>query len=208
MTRTEIAPGAIHIPGWLDSEQQETLESACRAWAGPTDAIPPTRLPRGGVMSVRTVCLGWHWYPYGYSRTVGGTAAERASGPAVPPLPAWVVGLGRRAVAAAYGEAGDFQPDVAIINFYGPEARLGMHRDTDERTDAPVVSLSVGAPARFRFGNPDGRGRPWHDLDLDSGDLFVFGGPSRFAYHGVLKVAGPRWNITLRETGLSARTTS
>ncbi len=47
---------------------------------------------------------------------------------------------------------------------------------------------------------------------LESGDLFVFGGPSRLAYHGVLKTragsADPalgltgRLNITLRATGL------
>jgi alkylated DNA repair protein (DNA oxidative demethylase) len=77
-----------------------------------------------------------------------------------------------------------------------------------------VVSLSIGDSCVFRFGNTDNRGRPYTDVELMSGDLFVFGGPSRFAYHGVPKVypgtAGPatdlssgRLNITLRETGLS-----
>jgi alkylated DNA repair protein (DNA oxidative demethylase) len=50
---------------------------------------------------------------------------------------------------------------------------------------------------------------------LESGDLFVFGGPARLAYHGVprtLPGTGPdgiglpsgRLNITLRESGLTA----
>jgi len=49
---------------------------------------------------------------------------------------------------------------------------------------------------------------------LASGDLFVFGGPARFAYHGVTKVLSGtaragcglsegRVNITMRVTGLT-----
>ena len=82
-----------------------------------------------------------------------------------------------------------------------------------ERSLAPVVSLSLGDTCVFRFGNAGGRGRPWTDVGLDSGDLFVFGGPSRRAYHGVPKVLpgtgppdigldGGRFNITLRQSGL------
>ncbi|MGN0117773.1 MAG: alpha-ketoglutarate-dependent dioxygenase AlkB, partial [Streptomyces albidoflavus] len=106
-----------------------------------------------------------------------------------------------------------YRPDVALVNFYGTGATMGMHQDKDERSDAPVVSLSVGDACLFRLGNTEGRGRPWQDLRLESGDLLVFGGPSRFVYHGVPKVypgtaepsVGPatgRLNLTLRETGL------
>ena len=90
---------------------------------------------------------------------------------------------------------------------------MGMHQDRDERSDAPVVSLSVGDSCVFRFGNTSSRTRPYTDVELRSGDLFVFGGPSRFAYHGVPRTlpgtADPatgltsgRLNITLRDTGL------
>ena len=89
---------------------------------------------------------------------------------------------------------------------------MGMHRDSDEKARAPVVSLSLGDTCVFRFGNPRTRGRPWTDVELRSGDLFVFGGPSRLAYHGVPRVyagSGPpelglsgRLNITLRASGL------
>jgi alkylated DNA repair protein (DNA oxidative demethylase) len=88
-----------------------------------------------------------------------------------------------------------------------------MHRDTDERTDAPVVSVSLGDTCVFRFGNTATRTRPYTDVELRSGDLFVFGGPSRWAYHGVPRVfagtANPalglesgRINITVRASGL------
>ncbi|MCH0541162.1 alpha-ketoglutarate-dependent dioxygenase AlkB [Streptomyces sp. MUM 203J] len=219
--RTEIAPGAVHVPDWLSVTRQRELVAACRAWARGPVPLRHTVLPGGGVMSVRTVCLGWHWLPYRYSRT-----ADDVNGARVVPFPDWLGDLGRAAVAAAYGDGADggglagdraearrYAPDAALVNFYEAEARMGMHQDREERSDAPVVSLSIGDRCVFRFGNPESRGRPYTDVELASGDLFVFGGASRFAYHAVPRVypgtgdpalgmrAG-RLNITLRETGL------
>ena len=199
------------MPGWLSPDQQRELVAACRAWAAGPVPIRHTRLPAGGVMSVQTVCLGWHWQPYRYTRTAGDVNGRR-----VAELPDWLVELGREALAEAYEDpaAGDgYTADAALINFYDGQARMGMHQDKDERSDAPVVSLSIGDTCVFRFGNTAGRTRPWTDIELASGDLFVFGGPSRFAYHGVPKVypgtgdpatglTGGRLNITLRVTGL------
>jgi alkylated DNA repair protein (DNA oxidative demethylase) len=164
-------------------------------------------------MSVEMACLGWHWFPYGYSRTV-----VDADGRTVAPFPEALGELGRRAVADAYqdpGGANRYRPDVALINWYGPTARMGMHADRDERSPAPVVSLSLGETCVFRFGNTSSRNRPWTDVELESGDLFVFGGESRLAYHGVpklipgagdptIELSGGRYNITLRQTGLAA----
>jgi alkylated DNA repair protein (DNA oxidative demethylase) len=101
--------------------------------------------------------------------------------------------------------------DIALINYYDADARMGMHRDSDEPSDAPVVSLSLGDTCLFRFGNPRTRARPYTDVELRSGDLFVFGGEARRAYHGVPRVyagtAPPglgltgRLSITLRAGG-------
>lgn len=209
--RREIAPGAVHVPGWLPPARQRLLVDACREWARGPVPMRAATLPSGHRMSVRTVCLGWHWRPYRYSRT-----ADDAGGGRVAELPGWLAELGREALAEAYGD-GDgarcYRPDTALVNFYDDAARMGMHQDKDERADAPVVSLSIGDSCVFRFGNTRGRGRPWTDVELASGDLFVFGGASRLAYHGVPAVrpgtAHPdcgltdgRLNLTLRETGL------
>jgi len=218
--RAEIAPGAVHVPGWLSQDEQRRLVTACREWACPPAGMRATRLPSGGVMSVQTVCLGWHWIPYRYSRT-----AEDVDGAPVKPFPGWLADLGRRAVADAFGgpeasvgadpgAASSYQPDVALVNYYDDKARMGMHADREERSLAPVVSLSLGSTCVFRFGNTESRNRPWTDIELESGDLFVFGGPSRLAYHGVPKtlpgtgdpgtgLSSGRLNITLRESGLS-----
>ncbi len=199
------------MPGWLTAAERRELVAACREWARPPAGLRHTRMPAGGVMSVQTVCLGWHWMPYRYSRT-----ADDSDGAPVKPFPAWLAELGRRAVADAYTDPGagaGYRPDVALVNFYDDKARMGMHADKDERSPAPVVSLSLGASCVFRFGNTISRGRPWTDIELESGDLFVFGGRSRLAYHGVLRTvpgtsdpaAGQpagRLNITLRESGL------
>ncbi|MDQ8043288.1 MAG: alpha-ketoglutarate-dependent dioxygenase AlkB [Solirubrobacteraceae bacterium] len=211
--RHVLAPGAVHLPDWLDLAEQQHLVKACREWArGPVPMWSPTT-PGGGRMSVKTVSLGWYWLPYRYSRT-----ADDRGGGRVLDVPDWVVALGKRAVAEAYedpaaGEA--FAPDAALVNFYDADATMGMHVDQEEiAVGAPVVSISLGNRCRFRFGNTQTKSKPYTDIELVSGDLFVFGGPSRFAYHGVPKTfpgtADPatgittgRLNITIRQTGMT-----
>jgi DNA oxidative demethylase len=126
-----------------------------------------------------------------------------------------MVDLGRAAVADAYGrtEAEAYAPDAAIVNLYAPGAHLGLHRDGEEPSDAPVVTISLGDSCLFRFAGVERRTGPFTDVELRSGDLLVFGGPSRRIYHGVTKVldgTSPdglefppgRLSITLRATGL------
>ncbi|MER7564633.1 alpha-ketoglutarate-dependent dioxygenase AlkB [Streptomyces sp. NPDC097941] len=204
--RTQIAPGAVHLPHWLDAERQRALLAACREWARPPAGLRTVRTPGGGTMTARQVCLGRHWYPYGYAPTV-----VDGDGAPVKPFPDWLGDLGRDAVRAAL-DTDVSGYDIALINFYDGDARMGMHRDSDEKSDAPVVSLSLGDTCVFRFGNTETRTKPYTDVELRSGDLFVFGGPSRLAYHGVPRVnpgtAPPelgltgRLNITLRVSGL------
>ncbi|AUG80394.1 DNA repair protein [Kitasatospora sp. MMS16-BH015] len=213
-TRVEPAPGVVLLPEWLGAAEQRELVAACREWARPPAGMRQVRMPTGGLMSVRTVCLGWHWYPYGYARTV-----VDGDGAPVKPFPAELGALARRAVAEAYGPAAaevagavGYEPDVALVNHYPHGAKMGLHRDKEERTDAPVVSLSLGDGCVFRLGNTETRTKPWQDLELHSGDLLVFGGPARFAYHGVVRTlpgtADPalglvgRLNLTVRQSGL------
>ena len=141
---------------------------------------------------------------------------ERRRAP-VKPFPADLSELGRRALDAAYGDGAGtgYDPDVALVNHYDAGARMGQHQDKDERSPAPIVSISLGDTCVFRFGNSRDRKRPYSDIELRSGDLFVFGGVSRLAYHGVPRTlvgtADPalgligRLNLTLRETGLDDR---
>ena len=207
--RRTLAPGAVHLPDWLDPARQRRLVEAFREWSTGPVPIRATALPGGHRMSVETVCLGWHWQPYRYTRT-----ADDVNGRPVLPLPPWLADIGRAVLDDAYGPGLDYRPDTALVNYYAPAARLGMHQDKDERADDPVVSLSIGDTCRFRFGNVADRGKPYTDIDLMSGDAFVFGRESRFAHHGVPKLfpgtapshcglAHGRINITMRVTGLA-----
>ena len=87
------------------------------------------------------------------------------------------------------------------------QARMSMHRDKDEmELNAPVISISLGDSCLFRIGTTEKQGKT-HSIRLNSGDVIMFGGKARLAYHGVdkiypntstlLKVPG-RVNLTLR----------
>jgi alkylated DNA repair protein (DNA oxidative demethylase) len=209
--RREPLPGAVHVSGWLGIDAQRDLVRCFRLWALPPAGLRQPRVPSGHLMSVRSVCLGWHWQPYVYSKT-----ADDTDGAPVKALPCDLAELAREAVAEAYGpeSAAAFAPDAAIVNLYDPDARLGLHRDAEEPADAPVVTISLGDACVFRFAGVERRTAPFTDVELRSGDLLVFGGPIRRIYHGVPKVfpdtapAGlglppGRLSITVRETGLA-----
>jgi alkylated DNA repair protein (DNA oxidative demethylase) len=204
----EVLPGAVHIPGWLDLGAQQRLVTGFREWAQPPAGLRHPRMPTGHLMSVQSVCLGWHWQPYAYTRT-----ADDTDGAPVKALPPELADLARDAVAAAYGDDGGYTPDAVIANLYAPGARLGLHCDGEEPADAPVVTISLGDTCLFRFAGVERRTAPFVDVWLRSGDLLVFGGPTRRIYHGVPKVLSGtapaglglppgRLSITVRETGL------
>ncbi|WP_243741424.1 alpha-ketoglutarate-dependent dioxygenase AlkB family protein [Actinomycetospora succinea] len=210
--RRTIAPGVVHVPGWLNLPAQRMLVAAARDWARQGPGARRATLPGGARMSVETVCLGWHWIPYRYSRT-----RDDQDGSPVQPFPDWLAAIGADAVADAYDDpaaGAAYHPDVALVNSYRGDARLGMHQDREELAPDPVVSLSLGTACVFRIGSPQHRRGPWHDVELCSGDLLVFGGEHRLAYHGVPKLlpgrdvppigteSGERLNLTLRVSGL------
>jgi DNA alkylation damage repair protein AlkB len=158
-------------------------------------------------MSLQMLCLGRHWNARTYRYE---SVRSDHDGLAVPALPADFADLARRAAAAA-GFA--MAPDICIVNWYRAASRLGLHQDKDESPEslargAPVVSISLGDTAHFRFGGLRRRD-PIETILLASGDAFVFGGAARLRYHGVARIiagSGPaeigvegRLNLTFRE---------
>jgi len=209
----DLLPGVVHIASWLDLDTQRGLVADFRKWAAPPAGLRHPSVPTGHLMSVQSVCLGWHWQPYAYSRT-----ADDTDGAPVKPLPPNIAELACAAVDAAYGAgtaaAIRFRPDAAIVNLYSHSAHLGLHQDGEEPSDAPVVTISLGDACVFRMASVERRTGPFVDVEFGSGDLIVFGGPNRRIFHGVPKIlpdTGPgdlglppgRLSITVRETGLS-----
>ena len=110
----------------------------------------------------------------------------------------------RVAQRAAAGSGFDgFEPDACLINRYEPGARLTLHQDRNERDyTAPIISVSLGLPAVFLFGGARRKDRP-RRMRLESGDVVVWGGATRLAYHGIAALKDGehpltgRWRINL-----------
>lgn len=200
-----VADGALWLKGWLPFAAQSALVQRCRELMDAGGYVP--RVRGGGTMHVRMVCLGRHWNPLTYRYE--STRADH-DGLHVAPLPSAWRDLASR-IAADSGFS--LTPDICLINFYDAAGRMGLHQDKDESpasiaSGAPVVSMSLGDTARFLFGGLKRRD-PVEPIFLESGDVFVFGGPARLRYHGVsrtlpgtapgeLHLEG-RFNLTFRQ---------
>ncbi|AOO84324.1 alkylated DNA repair dioxygenase [Bosea vaviloviae] len=200
MTRLAIAPGVIHWPGYLPAEAQAALVADLREVARQAPFFSP-RMPRTGKpFSVRmTNCgsLGWVSDERGYRYQ----PLHPETGLAWPPMPALLT--------QAWRELADYPhpPEACLVNFYEASAKMGLHQDRDEQDfEAPVLSLSLGDTAMFRIGGTE-RGGKTVSLKLASGDVLLFGGEARLAYHGIDRILagsssllpqGGRINLTLR----------
>ena len=122
--------------------------------------------------------LGWISEKSGYR--YGKTHPETgAPWPAMP-----------QALLDIWDQVGDWPdpPEACLINYYRPDAKLGLHIDADEAARwAPVVSISLGDDCVFRLGGPTRKG-PTQTFTLHSGDIVVLGGAARQFYHGVDKI--------------------
>lgn len=198
-----LAPGAAHMPGFA-----APLEPALLAHIERIARAAPFRhlaTPGGGRMSVgMTNCgdVGWYSDAAGYRYVETDPSTDRPW----PKMPVMFLDLAVSAAEAA-GYAG-FAPQGCLINRYEPGARMGLHQDRDEnRVDAPVVSVSIGAKAIFSFGGPN-RSDPCQRVLLMGGDVVVWGGPSRLYFHGVGAPRSPgfgdgvRYNLTFRAVRL------
>jgi DNA oxidative demethylase len=151
------------------------------------DAAPLRHMetPSGKKMSVAmTNCgdLGWtsSRAGYAYSKTDPLTTAPW------PTMPQLLFDTAAN-LARLAGYSG-FVPDACLINRYLPGAQMGLHQDRDERDfSQPIVSLSLGVPAKFIIGGLT-RGDSTRSVELDDGDAIVFGGAARLIFHGVRAV--------------------
>ena len=199
-----LAPGALLLRGWALPQDALLLQ----ALEGVIAQAPPChmQIPGGYTMSVATTnCgeLGWVSDRHGYRYA----ARNPQTGQPWPAMPVCFVQLAAQAAAEA-GFPG-FQPQACLINRYQPGAKLSLHQDRDE-TDlsAPIVSVSLGLPAVFQFGGLQRSQRPTRHR-LVHGDVVVWGGPARLAFHGVLPLADGehallgtrRINLTFRRVG-------
>ncbi|WP_323781465.1 alpha-ketoglutarate-dependent dioxygenase AlkB [Thalassovita sp.] len=185
----------------LDAETQQAMLEDLRQVIRQAPMFSP-QTPFGKPMSVRMTSagrVGWvsdrNGYRYAHRHPDGGPW---------PTIPETVLTVWRDLVST------DRDPDCCLINFYGEQARMGMHQDRDETDFSwPVLSLSLGDEGLFRIGNQT-RGGKTESIWLRSGSVVVMGGPARLTYHGIDKIRfksssllpkGGRINVTCRVVG-------
>ncbi len=191
--------GFSFLPGALDEAAQASLVAEVLAAVETSPLYRPVT-PGGQPMSVRMTNLG----PLGWVTDSRGYRYEPrhpGTGQPWPPMPARLLELWATITGAPA------PPDACLVNVYGPEARMGLHRDMDEADFAfPVLSISLGDVAIFRLGGP-GRKDPTRSFRLASGDVCVLAGEARQWHHGVDRIlpgssrlipGGGRINLTLR----------
>jgi alkylated DNA repair protein (DNA oxidative demethylase) len=196
-----IAPGAVLLRGFALPFVDNVLAALGDITAQASFRHMTT--PWGAAMSVAmTNCgdAGWLTDRNGYRYD----GIDPETGQPWPAMPECFRELASRAADRA-GYPG-FVPDACLINRYAPGTRLTLHQDRDERDYAhPIVSVSLGLPATFQFGGPKRRDPVWTFL-VRHGDVVVWGGTSRLAYHGLAELrngehallGNQRINLTFR----------
>jgi DNA oxidative demethylase len=197
----EISSGMRLYKGWFDASGQLALLADLRKVVAEAPLFTPEMPKTGKPFSVRMTnmgSLGW------VTDKVGGyryQALHPVTGQAWPPMPEVLLKL--------WSEVSDYSalPEACLVNFYGADAKMGLHQDRDEKDfTAPVVSISLGDTALFRWGGVT-RGGKTQSVKLESGDVLVMGGESRLCFHGVDRVYagtstllkdGGRINLTMR----------
>lgn len=192
------------LPGRFDVDGQRRLRDEVLARIAISPLFVPAMPRTGKPMSVRMTNFG----PLGWvtDKARGYRYQDRhpETGAPWPDMPGVLRDLWDEATGGAP------PPEACLVNYYAPGAKMGLHVDADEISDAPVVSVSLGDRALFRIGGLARTG-PTHSVWLSSGDVCMLGGPSRRAYHGVDRTVpqsstlladafpeGGRINLTLR----------
>jgi len=191
--REAIAEGAILLRGFAGEAAPRLMEDLAQI----VEAAPLRHMvtPGGFRMSVAMTNCGQAWW-VSDARGYRYDARDPESGLPWPGMPASF----RELAEGAAGEAGfgGFTPDACLVNRYEPGARLTLHQDRNERDyTAPIVSVSLGLPAVFLFGGSTRKERP-RRMRLESGDVVVWGGATRLAYHGIASLKDGEHPLTGR----------
>ena len=171
---------------------------------------------RGPDLNLKMFCLGQSWNPNASTgKGAGYSAVDAATGKKVSKVPLALIDIVRKfqSIASDYLSAHGardllptYTPDVCIVNYYSASSgKLGVHQDHSESKESiskgyPVISFSIGDAAEFLYGDkrqaddrvnlPGGGGGAggYNKVTLSSGDVLLFGGPSRLVFHGVERI--------------------
>jgi alkylated DNA repair dioxygenase AlkB len=179
----EMPPGFRYRADFLTSDQERALEKEI---SGVTFSAFEMR----GVVARRRVAF------FG--------AAYDTSGPAPPPLPAFLLPL--RDAIAKWADVDPPAFAMGLINEYPPGAPIGWHRDAPQYAIVAGVSLLSSCRMRLRpYVRPNTpvqaghRRAATHEILLERRSAYLLTGESRSAYeHHIPAVTALRYSITFR----------
>lgn len=172
----EPIPDCWVIPGYLTEHEQRDwlnrIKSHKKGWYRP-------EMPDGTPFSVRVLPFGFRWSLSGYKPELG------------RPVPPDWEGTAIAAAAAAGAGSESFEPQTALVSYYGEKSRLGMHVDRQEEESlilagSPIVTFALGAQARCKVRDPETSAIK--AFTMESGDAWVLFGRARQAEHAVDRI--------------------
>ncbi len=196
-----LSEGITLYPGRFDTGVQLGLLTLLRAAVTDAPLFTPVMPRTGKAFSVRMTNLGSLGWVSDAERGYRYQPTHPLTGNPWPPIPDMLLAL--------WCEVADYPhpPEACLVNFYTADAKMGLHQDRDEKDfAAPVVSVSLGDSALFRWGGTT-RGGKTQSVKLQSGDVLVMGGAARLCFHGIDRIYpgtstllkdGGRINLTLR----------
>ncbi len=205
MVKLEVAPGISLWREKFPATEQKALLDEVLALLKDAPLYRPVMPGTGKSFSVEESNfgrLGWVADKNGYRYQ----ATHPVTGRAWPAIPQALLALWTGINAGA-------PPECCLVNLYRAGAKMGLHQDRDEKDiSAAVIGVSLGDEALFRIGGNFvdgqwGRGGKTQSVTLASGDVIVFGGAARLAYHGIDRIrpgtsrlvpGGGRLSLTLR----------
>lgn len=199
-SKLDVADGVVLWPGAFDEPAQRALTGTIFSLVKDAPFYRPVMPGSGKAFSVEETnfgSLGWVADKGGYRYR----PHHPKTGKAWPAIPQTLLELWN---ATTHHEA---VPQCCLVNLYREGAKMGLHQDKDEAAlSAPVLSVSLGDDALFRIGGTSRSGKT-RSVKLRSGDVLMFGGPARLAFHGIDRIlpgtsrlitGGGRINLTLR----------
>ena len=199
MVKLDIAPGVVLWREYFSPTAQKALFDDAQARLQDAPLYRPVMPKSGTPFSVEESNfgrLGWVSDKAGYRYQ----PLHPVTGRPWPDIPETLLALWDDVAASP-------RPDCCLLNLYRDAAKMGLHQDRDEKDlAAPVIGVSLGDEAVFRIGGTE-RGGKTRSVRLASGDVILFGGVARLAWHGIDRIVpggsrllpgGGRLSLTLR----------
>ncbi|KAH9625267.1 hypothetical protein KSS87_022177 [Heliosperma pusillum] len=195
-----LRPGMVLLKHYLSIAEQASILKICRDNGLVNVGFYQPQFGEGGKMNLKLMCFGQFWNPEtNHYEEVRPTDHSKP-----PPIPQKLLELVDRAVRDSQSLIRE-RERVKNVESILPSVKPDICLDKDEsqeslRKGIPIVSFSIGDSAEFLY-NDQRDAENAAKVELESGDVLIFGGKSRHIFHGVPAIkSGTAPKMLLEET--------